>query len=188
MQLINHYLPVFQFHERHAIVVTASPKQLLDAVLLPNVMDDPWTKKFIWLRELPDRVLGSLGASSGLHSRPAFGFADFMPLGRDKDCELAFGLLGRFWQSDYGLVRVSDPPVQFAQYEEAHLAKLVLNFSVEVLAEGRCRLKTETRVHCTDARALHRVTPYWWLIRPVSGLIRRRLLRRICDKAISSNL
>jgi hypothetical protein len=30
-----------------------------------------------------------------------FGIGDFMPLGRDGDREIAFGLVGRFWQRDH---------------------------------------------------------------------------------------
>ena len=179
MLLIDQYLPVFQFQERHAMVSDLPPKVLLDAVLLPGTTDDPWARSFIGLRELPDRLLGALGAKSGLSQRPAFGLDDFMPLGRDMDHELAFGLVGRFWQRDYGLVRLQEPQAQFAQYSEANLAKLVLNFSAEAMPEGRNRLVTETRVYCSDASALRRFTPYWWLIRPVSGLIRRRLLARV---------
>jgi len=55
------------------------------------------------------------------------------------------------------------------------------------LPDGRTRLLTETRVHCVDAGARRRFTPYWWLIRPVSGLIRRRLLARIDDAALRAH-
>lgn len=179
MQLIDQYLPTFQFQERHTLISNLPPKILLDAVMLPGTTQDPWAKGFIQLRELPDRLLGTLGARSGLSQRPAFGLEDFMPLGRDADRELAFGLLGRFWQRDYGLVRLQEPEAQFARYTEANLAKLVLNFSTEPTPEGQTKLVTQTRVHCTDGSALRSFTPYWWLIRPVSGLIRRRLLTRI---------
>lgn len=82
-----------------------------------------------------------------------------MPLGRDADRELAFGLLGRFWQRDYGLVRLQEPEAQFARYTEANLAKLVLNFSTEPTPEGQTKLVTQTRVHCTDGSALRSFTP-----------------------------
>lgn len=187
MQLIDQYLPVFQFQERHAVIAAVPPGQLLDAALRPSATEDPWAKRFIRLREWPDRLFGSLGAGSGLHHRPAFGIADFMPLGRDADRELAFGLIGRFWQRDYGLVRLPQPQAQFVGYTESNLAKLVLNFSTDVLPDGRTRLTTETRVHCVDGSALRRFTPYWCLIRPVSGLIRHRLLARIRDVAIAAH-
>ena len=185
MPLIDSYLPVFQFRERHSLIAAVAPERLLDAAQRPGATDDPWAKRFIQMRELPDRLLGSLGARSGLNHRPAFGIDDFLPLGRDGDCELAFGLVGRFWQADYGLVRLPDPQAQFARYTEAGLAKLVLNFSTTVLPDGRTRLSTETRVQCVDSAALRRFRPYWWLIRPVSGLIRRRLLARIRERAIN---
>lgn len=185
MQLIEQYLPAFQFREQHAIIADVSPRRLLEAALLPEATEDPWAKRFIRLRELPDRVLGACGVKSGLQHRPAFGLHEFMPLGADMERELAFGLVGRFWQRDYGLVQLAAPQTQFAHYLEPNLAKLVLNFSAETLPDGRTRLMTETRVYCSDAQALRSFTPYWWLIRPVSGLIRRRLLARIRDVAAS---
>ena len=184
MPLIDDFLPVFQFRERHELVTRASPKALLNAVLLPGVTDDPWARVFIRLREAPDRLLGS---RSGLAGRANFGIDDFMILGRDADHELAFGLVGRFWQRDYGLVTLAHPRQQFAGFSEPGLAKLVLNFSTEALPGGGTRLMTETRVHCVDASARRRFTPYWWLIRPVSGWIRRRLLLRISDAALRAH-
>ena len=183
MSLIETFLPTYQFQERHALVVDSPPAALLDSVLLPGATEDPWAKQFIRLRELPDRLLGYLGAGSGLRHRASFGIDDFMPLGRDGDREIAFGLVGRFWQRDYGLVTLEQPPLQFASYAEPGLAKLVLNFSTEALPDGRTRLATETRVHCMDRAAQRRFTPYWWLIRPVSGLIRQRLLARLRDRS-----
>ncbi|ABJ14701.1 hypothetical protein I5G24_21295 [Pseudomonas aeruginosa] len=44
---------------------------------------------------------------------------------------------------------------------------------------GATLLHTETRVFCPDRASRLRFTPYWLAIRPVSGLIRRRLLAGI---------
>jgi hypothetical protein len=182
LTLIDRYLPAFQFRERHELIAEAAPASLLDAVTLPGVTEDPWTQVFIRVREWPDRLIGAFGGTAGLKDRAGFGIADFTKLGRDADRELAYGLIGRFWQSDYGLVAF-DNAAQFDSFDGVGLAKLVLNFTTETLADGRTRLMTETRVFCTDRRAILRFTPYWWLIRPVSGLIRRRLLARIRDAA-----
>lgn len=176
--LIDRFLPVFQFRERHSLVVDAHPQALLDAVLLPETMTDPWTRIFLTLRELPARVMRAVGAAHAPPDHVAFGMEHFMHLGHDPERELAFGLAGRFWQPDYGLVQIDQPVPQFADYVEPGLAKLVLNFTTESLANGQTRLTTETRVFCVDAEAMRHFKPYWLLIRPVSGLIRRRLLRR----------
>ena len=76
-----------------------------------------------------------------------------------------------------------DSTAAFARFDQLGVPKLVLNFSTEIMSDGRIRLSTETRVFCNDRHSILRFTPYWWLIRPVSGLIRRRLLKRIAHAA-----
>jgi hypothetical protein len=181
MSLIDAFLPAFQFRERHMLLADASPAALLDAVTQPGTIDDPWAKAFINLRELPGRALGRFGGGQ-LRSRTAFGLDDFVPLGRDADREIAFGLAGQFWRFDYGLRPMRDAET-FKNFAEAGVPKLVLNFTAERLDGGRTRLSTETRVFCNTRRSRLQFTPYWWLIRPVSGLIRRRLLGRVCAAA-----
>ena len=180
MPLIDQLLPRYQFCEKHQLLTRAAPAALLDAALQPEISEDPWTRRFIQLRELPDRVWGALGGRSGLQRQPAFGIHNFTPLGRDGDQEVAIGLVGRFWQTDYGQARIANADA-FTQFTEPGVAKLVLNFSTAAAGDGRTWLRTETRVFCNDRASLLRFTPYWWLIRPVSGLIRRRLLGRIRD-------
>jgi hypothetical protein len=182
MRLINHYLPHYHFQEKHQLLTHATPAALLDTALRPEISEDPWTRRFIQLRELPDRVWGALGGRSGLQQQPAFGIQNFTPLGRDGDQEVAIGLVGKFWQADYGQVPIGNADT-FAQFAEPGFAKLVLNFSAEAASDGSTWLRTETRVFCNDPTSLRRFTPYWWLIRPVSGLIRMRLLTRIRDAA-----
>ena len=46
------------------------------------------------------------------------------------------------------------------------------------------KASTRTRVWCGDAAAQRRFTAYWLLIRPASGLIRRRMLQRVRDAAL----
>jgi hypothetical protein len=73
--------------------------------------------------------------------------------------------------------------MEFEALNIAGVPKLVLNFSVETSTHDRIWLHTETRVYCNDRTSLIRFVPYWWIIRPVSGLMRRRLLARIRDGA-----
>lgn len=182
MTLIDQFLPHYQFCEKHQLPTNAEPAALLDAALRPEISDDPWARRFIQLRELPDRVWGTLGGRSGLHRKPAFGIHNFTPLGRDGDQEVAVGLVGKFWQADYGQIHIASADA-FTRFSEPGVAKLVLNFSTEAAGNRRTWLRTETRVFCNDQASLRRFTPYWWLIRLVSGLIRKRLLVRIRDAA-----
>jgi hypothetical protein len=96
-------------------------------------------------------------------------------LGTAPNREVAYGLAGQFWRLDYGLIPVADGQT-FARLQGE--PKLVLNVCVEPEADG-CRLVTRTRVHCPTEALRRRFAPYWYLIRPVSGFIRRRLLAQI---------
>lgn len=184
MELMKRFLPQYQFSEKHQLLTSAQPGALLDAVMQPGVSEDPWARRFIQLRELPDRLRGALGGHSGLVAQAPFGIHNFTLLGRDGDHEIALGLVGKFWQADYGQVRMAGPD-QFANFGEPGFAKLVLNFSTRPAAMGGTWLHTETRVLCNDIASLRRFTPYWWLIRPVSGLIRQRLLVRVRNAALT---
>jgi hypothetical protein len=185
MTLLDTYLPVYQFREFHQVSVQTAPADLLDAVNLPGILDDPWVKRFIRLRETPGRLLSALGRRSLLKDKAAFGLSDFTRLGRDLDREVAFGLVGKFWQFDYGLVSMVDARA-FERFGIIGVPKLVLNFSVDAADRGCTWLRMETRVYCNDRKSFVRFLPYWLLIRPVSRLMRRRLLRRIADAAAQS--
>lgn len=63
---------------------------------------------------------------------------------------------------------------RFLLLAEPGIAKLAMNFAARPTGPQTCELQTQTRVFCMDARARSSFAPYWYLIRPVSGLIRRR--------------
>ena len=149
---------------------------------VPATIDDPWVSSFIRLRELPGRSLSALGRGGAFKNRAAFGLNDFTLLGRDANREIAFGLAGKFWQLDYGLVTLKGP-IEFETVKVVGVPKLVLIFRVESTENGKARLRTETQIFCNDRKAFFRFLPYWRIIRPVSGLMRRRMLVRISNAA-----
>jgi hypothetical protein len=95
------------------------------------------------------------------------------------------GLVGKFWnvwRPDFGLLAINSP-AEFLACNPPRTAKLVIGFSAEPIGQAT-RLTTETRVYCPDRYSLIMFTPYWLVIRPVSGLLRRRALgaiRRIAE-------
>jgi len=178
--LSHHFLPQHHFVESHALPIRAEPGRILDIVERLDVADDRLIAFFIALREAPGRLAARLGLRSAFASR-SFGLSDFLPLGREGDREVCFGLAGRFWRADYGLDRPSDAPA-FRTWSAPGSARLVIDFVAEP-REDHVMLRTQTRVFCIDAEARRRFLPYWLLIRPVSGLIRRRLLAAIRRRA-----
>ena len=169
-----HFLPEHHFAETHRLFVRATPARALDAVAAWDPGADLLVRTATGLRELPDRLLGLLGFASGLKWRRTFGLGDFLLLGREADRDLAYGLSGRFWKADYGLLPQATP-ADFRAFDEPESAKLVMSFTATPVDTGVV-LETQTRVFCTDAVARRKFLPYWLLIRPVSGLIRRRIL------------
>ena len=80
---------------------------------------------------------------------------------------------GRFWEPGYGLQPLADPAA-FQAPAPPDSARLLLGFVAQPLA-GQTRLTTLTRVFCNSESARRRLAIYWAVIRPVSGLIRRRI-------------
>jgi hypothetical protein len=172
MSLIDQLLPTYQFSERHSCRVAADPAMVLDAVAAYRPDDDRFFRFLIGLRELPMRLL----AKADRIPEP-FGLHNFTLLARTDEA-IVYGLIGKFWRLNYGLTPVASGEA-FRSFSANGVAKLALGFSVENASTGQTRLVTETRVHCPDRLSRLSFTPYWILIRPVSGLIRRRILNSV---------
>jgi len=176
MGLMEHFLPEWQFQERHERGLSGITAERAFAAVVPALQaKDPLIEKAIALREWPGRLLQRMGAGGARLPARSFGFDSFTPLGAVPGREVAFGLVGQFWRLDYGLIPVAD--AQAFEREQGE-PKLVLDVCVAPEAGG-CRLVTRTRVHCPTEALRRRFVPYWYVIRPVSGLIRQRLLAQI---------
>jgi len=175
MTLIDEFLPGYDFHECHTTVIRAPAGIVLDCAAGQRAQDDAFIRLAIQLRELPSRLLG-------LSQRPALDLGDFTFLGRDGDRALAYGLTGAFWRADYGLVDIRTPEL-FKSNERIDVCRLVMGFAADADDAGRTVLRTETRVFCPTPSVRRRFAPYWYAIRPVSGLIRRRMLARVRQQA-----
>lgn len=177
MPLIDRYVPRPHFREKHATHVDALPAVILRAVASYRPEGDRFFQRMIGLRELPMRIGRRVTGGQKADARPPFGIDNFSLLQQEED-EIVYGLAGRFWRSDYGLAPLPDCAA-FLSLNEPGTAKLALNFAVRPNNTGGSTLSTETRVVCADTSAWIRFAPYWYLIRPVSGLIRRRILASI---------
>ena len=185
MELMNRLLPEWQFAERHELMPNGvSPAQAYASIVPSLRAEDPLIAKAIALRELPGRLLRGLGLSRNTLPPQAFGFHSFTCLGQTPGREVVFGLVGHFWQLDYGLRPVADAAAFTGMTDQP---RLLLNVCVEPVGDHGCRLVTHTRVHCPTDEHRRRFVPYWYAIRPVSGLIRQRLLKRIARVARSTS-
>jgi len=82
--------------------------------------------------------------------------------------------------TDFGMDNFTlQGPEAFQAFREPGSVKLVIGFHCQVVSSVVTTLMTETRVQCLDESAFASFRPYWYLIRPVSGWIRRRILKTI---------
>ena len=187
--LIDQYLPRFDVRETHRIRVRASPDATWAALRRADLARSPLVGALLVIRALPAALasgragLERLRRESVRHvTLDSFVGEGFRILEERPLEELLIGLEGRFWRPTGDLCTPS--PDTFARATPPPgTARAVWNFTLRVIGPAECELVTETRVLCADATARRRFLPYWWLIRPGSGLIRRALLTSIRDTA-----
>jgi hypothetical protein len=175
--LIDEFLPVYDFSERHETKVRASAAKVYAAVNTTD-FNESW---IIWSL-LTLRGLGFGRSSEKLTLRDAFD--DFVVLGEKPDEEILLGLAGKFWLPTGNLQKIDAG--NFKEFKEKGFAKAAWNFS---LAEsgGETLLKTETRIQCLDEESRQYFALYWTVVKPFSGLIRTEMLRLIKEKAELKN-
>ena len=176
MQIIDKYLPKYGFSEVHGCDVSASPETVLQAAIAYRPETDIFFRSMIALREIPMRVAAGFRGRKTIVA-PPFGLHEFTLL-EHKPCHgVVYGLVGQFWKADFGLNKLESAQ-DYLAFNTAGIAKLALAFTVTEQG-GKTRLITETRIFCPDRKSHLRFLPYWYLIRPVSGIIRNRILRSI---------
>jgi hypothetical protein len=176
---LDDFLPAFEFSERHGIEIRTDRERVDGALRRVALSEIPVAHALLWLR--------SLGRGSRESVRQPFLSASLRRavLLDDSPGEgVVMGLTGRFW-------RLRDTPdgarprdaEQFLVYDRPDVCKAVIDFRIEDIGAGRCRLTTETRVHVEDPAARRAFRRYWRVIRPFSGLIRILFLRAVRRQA-----
>jgi hypothetical protein len=185
VMLIDAYMPEYDVSERHHTRVAASREATYAALWTANLANAPLARTLLALRALPAALgHGVTGLRSlwGRGSEPitlaTFQERGFRVLAELPPTELVIGLEGQFWRPAGGLC--TPPPTAFRSQPPAPgTARGVWTFHLRALADGITELTTETRVQCADAGARRRFLPYWYAIRPASGMIRHAMLREV---------
>ena len=182
--LIDVFMPGYEAHERHEIVVAATPETVFAAIHRMDVSRSRVIRALFALRGMPalfrTRRARSQQAALGLDLQGLLK-SGFVLLGETPNHEIVLGLIGKFWTAAGGVQKVT--PQQFREFTLPGFAKAVWNFSVTPLAASRTLLTTETRVFCLDAYGRRRFRFYWLFVRPFSGWIRLEVLRCLKQQA-----
>lgn len=177
--LLDQLLPTYDVVKRHALAVPAGPARVFSAAEAYDLRDSRVTRLLMRLRGYGPRMRPSGARGPLSETLIRFGFVS---LGKIPGREMAFGLVGKFWRKDGGLLALGAE--EFVRFEEPGYAKAIWNILVEERDTGRSLLSTETRVLCLGQEARRPFLRYWRWIEPFSGLIRISLLRGVRRKAL----
>lgn len=170
--LLDTILPRYQFVETHHVAVRASPARIMESIRAYRAIHDPLVRMAIGIRELPARLFGHRAGRR-------LNLDDFTVVGQEGTGEIVFALMGALWKTDYGLVPIPSPDA-FMSCKRTDICRLAMGFHISARPDRPHNMVvTQTRVDCPTVASRRRFAPYWYAIRPVSGLIRRRMLKQI---------
>jgi len=147
---LDAFLPSYEFVTRHEVEVDADPVRAERALREVTFGEIPLARGLLFARGLGARCAGDTVLASMI---PRATVLEDVP-GEG----IVLTLTGQFWRLRG---RGAEPP-----------ATAVIDFRAE-----RGSLTTETRVHVSDPASRRKFTRYWRVVRPFSGLIRKRVLR-----------
>jgi hypothetical protein len=169
-QLIDRFVPEWEWDECHEMVMAAGVEKVYAAALDTDLRRSWVTDTLIKMRRLP-------GRARTIREIADRGFIGFIPLAEAPNEEIVFGLVGRFWRKTGSIVQV--PPRRFTAFNTRGYVKLAWNFRFQPVDATHTRVTTETRILATSPYARRRFRAYWFVVRPFSGRIRREMLKAI---------
>jgi hypothetical protein len=179
---LDEFAPIYQFSESASIPVRAPADRIYDAIFQVTAAEVPLYRTLVWIRRG-----GASGPESVLNPsdrEPLVRVAtrtSFMSLAEVPGREF---VMGAVVMAPPGVKLAAGPtPASFKSLTQPGFAKAVMNFTVEPQGPGVCLLRTETRIHATDAASRDGFARYWRVIAPGSLLIRHMWIRAIKVRA-----
>jgi len=166
--LLEKYLPAYTYREYHEIGVSASGTRAYYAARHLDFSESQTIQTLFQLRGLPTDDMTIEGFTRRVN---------FTLLEEIQNDEFVIG----FW-AKHGVEKISDRN-RFARDHTSMPLKVAWNFKVREIAPSRVRVSTETRILCTNPRTLVFFSLYWAVVRPFSGLIRKKMLGLIKARA-----
>ncbi len=184
--LVDRFLPEFDVTTIHHTVVEATPRDTFDAIKRTDLSRDPVSMFLGKVRDLPNIVQRKLKgteepATTGPLTFESFEHMGWVHLAEEPGVELVVGLVGRFWQRDYGFEQIT--PEEFVPFDRPGFAKVAVSLSVRPYGARRTLLTYEARTATTDETARVRFNRYWKVVGPGASILMRGALKLIKAEA-----
>ena len=162
--LIDKYLRHYTFNEYHEIVVDSPIANVFNVA---NDFDLSKSKTIAWLFKIRGLPTKRLNLKSFIDD---IGFTNL-------ECNIPYENLIGFW------ARLKIAPIpsyeDFVTNSISPWIKVVWNFQFEELGQNKTKVSTETRVLCVAKITKITFSLYWSIIKPFSGLTRKKMLKII---------
>ena len=182
--IIDEQLPVYDVVVVEHLVVAADRETTLAVATELDFLTvrDKLLNTAIWMRGVPDRIRHrAQPPPPEMIVGKGIGLPGWLSLGERDSSEVAFGAVGKFWQTSIDWRDV--PLEEFAAFAEPGWGKIACNFTVRPYGDGTTLLTYECRTATTDPVSRRKFARYWWLIRPFVGHIMRATLATIAVNA-----
>ncbi len=188
--LVDKYLPTYDVSLAEHLIVDADVEttwQALCGLDLAQV-HTPLLDAAFFVRDVPSRWAEFMGRER--KERPplpelklggdAPSLEGWLGLGRTPKREIAFGAIGKFWQSDIAWYDVTDlSPEGFATFDEEGWGRIAANFTLLPYGTKRTLVTYEARTATSDPDSAAKFGRYWAVVRPFVGHIMRAALREL---------
>jgi hypothetical protein len=192
--LLDDVQPSFDVTEVHSIKVNARPEIVFSAMKNVTLGEiSAAVRLLLFLRAIPEKMVGRERKTASVE-RPFFSSLQdngFLLLGEKEKEEIVFGRMvpagvGRVWRASSAREVPLSGAAEFLAFDHPDYIRVVANLMVEPNGAHGVIVRTESRCLALSRNALREFMPYWRIIRPGSGLIRRLWLRGIRAHALSA--
>lgn len=182
--LIDKAMPKPDYILTEELVLPVPPEQAFDAVNTFDLADvrQPAVRTAMRLTRLPGHLLRRRPTRLTLDDLVTR--ANWLLLGQRPGKDIVLGAVGQFWTPVVRWKRITSD--EFAEFNAAGWAKVVIGFTVLPYGEHRSMVAHEARITFYDRGTQKTFTSFWWLVRPLVRIALRAMLHTIRDTAIAA--
>ncbi len=179
---LDEWMPIWQFDERHAIHVDASPEKVFEAIHAVRADEIFLFRTLVAIRRCcrpgPESIMNAP------ENKPLLDVATqttFIYLADEAPREIVVGTVITAPRGIHAPSKLT--PEIFRRTLPPGVVLATMNYLVTADSGGGSNLSTETRVYGNNAAAVRRFAIYWRVVHPGSDIIRRTWLRAIKRKS-----